>query len=107
MIQDASELSLEITRQDRVRDWPANDGEMIRPRAGRARATKLIVEPAKAFAKPMPFAVDYPTRSIFFKGLPIFVARIAVAELGGVHDPGQGVLGRGWVVLCVRADLRR
>jgi hypothetical protein len=55
-----------------------------------------------------------PSGRLLLEGLPVFVPCVAIADLGGVDHPSQGVVSRGWRYryvsvdcVCQRLDLGR
>lgn len=98
-VEDARELLLQVAREDRVRDGPRNDRELLRPRARRLGARELPLEGDKGVANPVAPTVQRPARRLILEGLPVLAPRIAVADLRRINDPNE------LVVACGRRDL--
>ena len=87
-----------------MRDWPADDGEMLGPRASWHRTAKLPCEVTVAVSYPIAIAMLGPTRSLPLERLPVLITGIPVADLGGVCDPGKCVLVRWCIAVNVLAN---
>src|SRR5207245_1444169 len=94
LIEDARELSLQVLREDGVRDRPADNGEMLRPRTRWDCTTEVPLELAITISNPVTIPVLRPSRCLLLEGLPVLVTRVPVAEFRRVDDPRQCVVSR-------------
>ena len=91
LVQMPRELRLQIARQDRMRDRPGDDREVLRPPPGGRETGEPRREGLEPVADGVAAAISAPLGNFRRERHPVFVAVIGVTDLRRDDDPEQPV----------------